>query len=430
MAVRNLVFLACLLTAVVAAAQSAPDQLAESNSPITPIAIVANGGGDVNQTWGRPRVLQSFDDTKVLMYAQGLPDLSVAVKHDQIWLFRNPNTPTGWSTEYTLNPKVRILPAPAATAGGTAPGMNLDANYAHQWPYKMHGRYYMVAQEAVGDPASANFKFFLLGKSTDGVNWTWRRWMRVREGTSIDQITWKDFVLNGQTWNYGFMSGTKPGAIGIGAIRFRQDNLAGGDWAFDFSSASTALTVWSNNAWVTVPTCASLGDTSGYDFCMYKDKLCGTPGATCPTTPVDKRIDPDYFLSGRHPSFHRLARHANKLELWNHSSNANTSCGCQDGLSANNNTFTYRQITPPASLSTSPVTLIGTGKEVAEDTPKIRCMPAGYRQSRITPFRLEWTLDMLYSRTGDDKTNPAGTACFSWGWAYIVRTRLEVAGTP
>lgn len=414
-----------LLFAAGAAAQVVPDKLVESNSPLVDIAVIADGGTDVNQTWGRPRVLQSYDGTQVLLYAQGLPDLTAAALRDQIWLFRNENDPTGWSTEYDLFPKVRILPSPSGI------GSDTTKNYAHQWPYKAHGRYYMIAQEAANPPNSATFKFYLLGKSADGVNWTWRRFMRVREGMSLDQIAWKDIVIGGTTYNYGFMSGTRENGLGIGAIRFKQD-LTTNEWGYDTSSTSTALAVWTDStspaSWVTVPTCASVGDTSGYDFCMYKAPLCGVAGGSCA---ADKKIDPQFFLGGRHPSLHRLARHNNKYELWNHSTTPDLGCGCEDSSDPNlenNNTFTYRQFTPPASLTQDPATTLGAGQEVGQDAPAIRCMPASQRQSRITPFRLEWTLDMLYSRTADNKQNPF--QCSTTGWAYIVRTRLEKEGTP
>lgn len=148
MAVRKFIVLAVLFVSIDVRAQSAPDQLIESNFPITDIAtIVSNGTGIAqDQTWGRPRALQSYDGSTVLLYAQGLPDL-ILPKHDEVWLFRNANTPTGWSTEFkdtATYPRVRILPKPS----GSGIGSNVDMNYAHHWPYKMYGRYYMVAQEA------------------------------------------------------------------------------------------------------------------------------------------------------------------------------------------------------------------------------------------------------------------------------------------
>lgn len=422
MKLRTLLFVASLLSAAIAAAQSAPDQLNEGNWPITPIAIIVNGGGDVGETWGRPRALQSYDGSVVLLYAQGLPDLSANPKHDQIWLFRNPNNSTGWSTEYNAYPKVRILPGPP----GSGVGSDASRNYAHHWPYKMHGRYYMVAQE-VGDPSADNFRLYLLGKSSDGINWTWRRFLHVREGISLDQLAWKDISIGGVTYNYGFVAGV-VGGIGIGAIRFRQDGAAGGEWGYDFGSTSTALAIWSGGTWVTVPTCASIGDTSGYDFCMYRQPSCGQVGGLCPN---DKKIDPQLFLQGRHPSLHRLARHNNKYELWNHGTRSpDTNCGCEDTTNPtleNANTLQYRQVFPPTTLTQDPATTVGPVKEVGMDSPAIRCMPSDQRQSRNTPFRLEWTLDMLYSRTGDNKTNPFN--CTQPGWHYIVRTRLET-GTP
>lgn len=426
MALRRLIVLAVLLLSIRAHAQSVPDQLAESNSPITDVAIiVSNGTGDVtdNQTWGRPRALLTYNLATVLLYAQGLPEL-INPKHDEVWLFRNPNTPTGYSTEYTGAAPVRILPAVSGI------GSNVDMNYAHHWPYKMHGRYYMVAQEAA-DPSNDNFHFYLLGKSTDGINWTWRRWLHVREGITLDQLAWKDISIGGTTYNYGFVSGL-VGPIGLSAIRFKQDGTAGGDWAFDTSSGSTALAIWSNNSWVTVPTCASIGDTSGYDFCMYRQPSCGQVGGACPD---DKKIDPQIFLTnGRHPSLHRLEKHGNKYELWYHSTLATTgTCGYEDpdDPTLNNaNTFTYRQFTPPTTLTQDPATTVGPALFLKQEAVgPIRCMPARYRSSRATPFRLEWTFDMLYSRTGDSESDPFSTTTYD-PHHYIVRTRLEKEGTP
>jgi hypothetical protein len=414
-----------LLLSTAAGAQVAPSQLAESNASPA-IVTVADGGADVNQTWGRPRVLQSFDGLRVLMYAQGLPNLNANPLLDQIWLFRNENDAGGWSSVYNSEAKVRILPTPnpSPTLPANTPGLATTHNYPHHWPYKLHGRYYMVVQDIDGAPTADNFRFFLLGYSNDGVNWTWRRFLRVRVGMSLDQIAWKDMIIEGTRYNYGFVSGTKDGGgIGTTAIRFKQDATTGGAWAFDATSNNT-LAIWSGGAWASVPTCASIGDNSGYDFCLYKDAACATSDVNCP---LSARIDPDWVIPAmRHPSLHRLSKHNNAYELWNHATVADEGCGCEDGAATeNNNTFAYRRFTPPTTLAQNPATTLdSTVRYVRQDVPRARCMPASYRQARITPFRLEWTADLLYSRTGDAKgSNP--DLCSTTGWGYIVRTRLE-----
>lgn len=295
----------------------------------------------------------------------------------------------------------------------------------------------MVAQEAA-DPSNDNFHFYLMGKSADGINnWTFRRFLRVREGITLDQIAWKDISIGGVTYNYGFVSGISNG-IGITAIRLRQDGASGGEWAYDTSATSTALAIWTASGWVTVPTCASIGDNSGYDFCMYRDPICATSADLCPAS---AKIDPYMlFLNGRHPSLHRLEKHNGKYELWYHSARSRPAnkptCGYEDPVDPtidNANSFVYREFTPPTTttgLAANPATLLGPefvlGEELV-DADRIRCMPAMYRQARNTPFRLEWTFDMLYSRTKDDKSAPmVGTPV---GYPYIVRTRLEVLGS-
>ena len=407
---RPWVRIAITLIAFNAFGQTAPDQLAESNAASPKIVTIADGA---SQTWGRPRVLQSFDGTQVLLYAQGLPNTGANPLYDQIWLFRNENDATGWNSKYDAAPAVRILPSTSGSGVGSA----LDHNYPHHWPYKLFGRYYMIVQDIAGAPTAENFRYYIFGKSNDGVNWQWRKFLKVRAGHSLDQITWKDITIGGQTYNYGFVSGTKEGQIGTGAIRFQQTNGAC-DWCF----GNNALSVYSGGAWVTAPTCASIGDNSGYDFCLYRNPACETSAANCP---AGDRIDVDFFLPGvRHPSLHRLSKFNNKYELWNHSTNTSPSCGCDDGLTPeNNNTFSYRTFTPPTSLTTNPATLLGTPKELVQDTPTaVRCMPANSRQSRITPFRLEWTTDVLYSRTSD---NPSSPFICPTVWGYIVRTKLK-----
>jgi hypothetical protein len=427
MALRKLTLLSLVLLSLYASGQAVPSQLVESNSPATPVATILDNStiddGAEDQSWGRPRALQTYDLSTVLLYAQGLPEL-VAPKHDEVWLFTNPNTPTGWSTKYS---KVkRILPASSGTVGADP-----NLNYAHHWPYKLHNRYYMLAQEA-GDPSASNFRYYLLGKSSDGINWTWRRFLQIRQGLSLDQVAWKDISIGGVTYNYGFVSGLS-GVGGLGAIRFRQDGAAGGEWAYDASPTSTALAIWTAGGWVTVPTCASIGDGSGYDFCMYRQPSCGIKDAPCPDT---AKIDPQMFVTnGRHPSLHRLERHNNKYELWYHSTQtrpANDPCGPEDATDPtldNANTLTYRQFTPPTTLTQNPATTLGPELILGdEDVNPIRCMPSMYRQSRNTPFRLEWTLDMLYSRTRDHENDPKGGTPETN--AYIVRTRMEVYGSP
>jgi len=400
-------------------AQTAPDQLAESSAASPQIAVVADGNMIPNgkpQTWGRPRVLQAFGGTEVLLYAQGLPDTTASVLYDQIWLFRNENDAGGWSSKYDLGTPVRILPSPSGSALGSAP----DHNYPHHWPYKLFGRYYMIVQDIAGAPTAENFRYYIFGKSNDGITWTWRKFLKVRAGASLDQITWKDITIGGQVYNYGFVSGTKEGSFGTGAIRFQQTNDGTCDWCF----GNNALAIYSSAAWVTAPTCASIGDASGYDFCLYRDPVCETSAASCP---ANKRIDLDFILSGvRHPSLHRLSKFNNRYELWSQATHApDLGCGCEDGTTPdteNNNTFAYRTFTPPTSLTTDPSTLLGTPKELAQDSPAVRCMPASARQSRITPFRLEWTTDTLYSRTSDNPSNPF--ICPNV-WGYLVRTKLK-----
>ena len=427
MALRKLALLSLMLLSLHAFGQAVPSQLVESNFPTVDIAILAdNNIGGVPQTWGRPRALQTYDAATVLLYAQGLPELNAPLP-DEVWLFTNPNTPTGWSTAYTR--VKRILP----TTSGV--GSDVNMNYAHHWPYKMHNRYYMVAQEAA-TPSTENFHFYLMGKSADGINnWTFRKFFRTREGITLDQLAWKEVSIGGVTYNYGFVSGISN-ITGISAIRLRQDASAGGEWAYDTSATSTALAVWTASGWVNVPTCASIGDSSGYDFCMYRNPICATSAENCPAS---AKIDPYMFINNaRHPSLHRLERHNGTYELWYHSTQPRPAskpvCGPEDATNPtldNANAFVYHQFTPPTSLTQDPATLVGPAFVLGEepvDADRIRCMPAMYRQSRDTPFRLEWTLDMLYSRTKDNKTAPmTGTPV---GYPYIVRTRLEVLGSP
>lgn len=151
--------------------------------------------------------------------------------------------------------------------------------------------------------------------------------------------------------------------------------------------------------------------------------------------PSDKKIDPQIIINGgRHPSLHRLEKHGNKLELWYHAPTPipaeNANCGYEDPDQPgtdNANGFRYHLITAPQSLTQNPATTVGAQKTLGQEKwgdgeGPIRCMPARYRQSRNTPFRLEWTFDFLYSRTGDPEGNAFGGPPEHH---YIVRTRME-----
>ncbi len=433
-----------LLASAPLCAQHAPDQIIEITGTV-PIGIVKNNQSQTHH-WGASRVLQAdvaapfgvLDSAdRVYMYSTGV-DLTLpsCSRRDQLWLFQNPNTRNGWSTEYSLAQPTRILPKPDASCTGCAPGSTSsncigctawgDYLYNASWPYRWNGKFYVVVSASPplnpNPNCLTNDRFFqtLLGVSTDGINWTFRRFLKAPSnaqglGQSFAGVTWKEIAIQGTNYHWGFSFGKNDitGLRGLGGVRFRHvaSPCSNSPWCFP---AQGALEVWSSGQWVTVPSCSSIGDTSGYDYCLY----------TNPGDPVGSRIQIDTITGqGYFPSLHRLQRFANALELWTHElAPAKPNC-CQVNNDLGVTILQYQQVFAPTALSQSPQSTLGPRLTLAEGNPAVRCQPGGNAQSRFAPFRLEWTFDMIYSRTTDNSANPFVCPRETH---YVVRTLLGI----
>lgn len=381
-------------------AQSAPSQLTERNDVAVPLSAVIPH--TPNEGYGGPRVIRvdyngdgMLDSSdRVFMYVTGIEDFSATEKHDKIFLFQNENTFGGWNNEYDLAPRTTILPK----SGSGCIGCETDVNYANQWPYKRDGKVWMVA--GLGR-ALNSFTEYLIGESTDGIDFTWEKWLKGPSDWLIGRLGWQEVEIGGGKYYYGFAdmrdNRTNPRnpPWGIGALRYDQQNQI--------------LEVLVNRVWTRLDPC---NDGSGFRFCLKKN------GAW---------VYPDFEVSlagAPHTSFHRLSRHAGKLELWYTKATQKTGCGYDDGLGNWQNVFAYRTVAEPTSLSDVPS--LGTEKLLLEEiTNPVRCNPASYQHSRKTPFRLDWTLDLFYSRSWDDPSDPFGPNT-TGPEGYIVRTRLDV----
>jgi hypothetical protein len=228
-------------------------------------------------------------------------------------------------------------------------------------------------------------------------------------------VAWKEIPIQGTNyhWGFSFRANDITGLRGLGGIRFRHvaSPCANSPWCFPTQGA---LEVYSGGSWVVVPTCSSIGDNSGYDYCLY----------TNPADPVGSRIEIDTITNqGYFPSLHQLQRFGNAYELWTHEvAPAKPGC-CQTNQSLGTTILQYQQVFPPTSLTQSPQSTLGPRFTLGESSPAVRCQPGGNAQSRFAPFRLEWTFDMLYSRTTDNSVDPM--ACPRENH-YVVRTLLGI----
>lgn len=386
-----------------ASAQSAPDQLTERNDVTVPLVAVLPHVS--NQGYGGPRVIQVdynhngvIDSSdRVFMYVTGVEDFSASEIHDKVFLFQSENTYDGWNSAYDLAPRVTILPK----SGSGCIGCDTNVNYGQQWVYKWGSTIYMLA--GVGEGEVNQWPKILLGSSSDGINFQWERWLKASNDWSLLRPAWVQVQISGATYFYGFIDLTDrvSGAVGLGALRYDPVNQR--------------LWFVVDGAWVQIPTCSSVGDNSGYRFCLF----------TGASDPEGTRIDPDILVSpDRHPSFHKLTRLGGKLELWASTTATDHSCGYQDGQQRWQNAFSYRTVQAPTSLTQMPI--LGTRLILQQETSNpVRCNPASYRHSRKTPFRLDWTLDLFYSRSWDDPADPFGSNT-TGPEGYIVRTRLGV----
>lgn len=404
---RNTLLIAVVLTAIgsTAWAQSAPDQLTERNDVTVPLSAVLPH--TPNEGYGGPRVLRvdynndgKLDSSdRVFMYVTGVEDFSAQTIHDKIFLFQNENTFGGWNNAYDLAPRTTILPK----SGTGCVGCDTNVNYGQQWVYEWNDSIYMLA--GVGEGAAHQWPKILLGTSSDGINFQWERWLKASNDWSLLRPAWVEVQISGGTYFYGFidLKDRANGPFGLGALRYDPVNQR--------------LWFVVNGGWDEIPTCASVGDTSGFRFCLFNSA----------SDPEGTSIDPDLVVPGdRHPGFHKLSRHGGKLELW--ASRAapavDENCPPDDGLSNWQNAFSYREVSPPANLTEPPV--LGTKLILKQElTNPVRCNPASYQHSRKTPFRLDWTIDLFYSRSWDDPNDPFGPNT-TGPEGYIVRTRLGV----
>lgn len=412
-------------------AQHAPQQLFERTATVS-IGVVKTNDNQTHN-WGGARVLQAdvaapfgvLDAAdRVYMYVTGVNLLAdPCTRRDELWLYQNLNTRQEWSSVYNEAPPVRILPKPDAQCTGCT-GLGCvgckswgDYLYGTHWPYKWNGKYYMVVSASSPNATACvtNSDFFqvLLGVSNDGITWTFRPFIKTSPEQALPSITWKEVAIGGTPYHWGFTNPDNllPGQRGLGGIRFKHvaSPCSNSPWCF---SSSGALEVWSTGQWVSVPSCQSIGDTSGYDYCLY----------TNPANPGGSRINLDFIPGeGQSVSLHRLAQHGGIYELWTHGEASPKPNCCQVNGNAAAMQLRYRQVFPPTTLTQTLQSTLGPILNLQEGAVAVRCQPGGQAQSRYSPFRLEWAADMLYSRTTDNSTNPFVCPRETH---YVVRTFL------
>jgi hypothetical protein len=227
------------------------------------------GDGTLTTAYYAPAFTYSPDNTWAYLYVQGDHNTLDPSEHDSVYLYRNPNTWTGLTTQYSY--VKRLLP----DAAQGHPGSYF---YGHPSVARADGKYYLSAVKA---PDDATFHQQLWGVSPDGQTFTWYpllHWKNA-DGTTrtnadkIPGISVQPVTIGGVNYFWGFSElWLSNGAIGVGAIRIRRANNAkgfdlvelrsGGIWravsadgSFSFTpdvlwvGATQPKLVWQNNAW-------------------------------------------------------------------------------------------------------------------------------------------------------------------------------------
>ncbi len=302
----------------------------------------------------------AFFGSYVFLFVQGDADLMDQSLYDQILMFQKPNSWESLVTPYT-NPTL-ILGDSQFHYGG--PSVFADV-----------GRLFMTVSKSPGTDAN-NFVETLLGRSFDGSNWSWSTLFLDPTGFDIPALSLKYASINGQNYWWGVAWVKFPG--GGGGLTAMRVHLAqhGADAVPDY------IEVISGGAW----------------------RQFGV-GSAIPFTP-------DVLAYGSSPKLKEIDGH---WEVW-YSTDWSywPTCGCVIGGTGPHYGagIGYRTLTTDYDF--------GPEQYVWSS---IRCMPASYSYSRITPDRIEGT-PLLYSGSNDPL--PWREQCFdNFVGEYIVVTSLQ-----
>jgi hypothetical protein len=408
----SLLAVAVFLVAVSSSAQVDPNATAVNTlyeqGPIgTVVTHIADKG------FGTPRVLQS--GTMVRLYTGGVDDFEPTSTglpvHDKIFQWENPNTWAGWNSPYSF---VGVVVPKGNCTGSSPSACRTDHNYSMNWAWQSNNKVYLLA----GTGSVLNeWPEVLLGESTDGgITFNWTDFLKTSNGVHFVKLTWQPITIGTTQYLYGYADfkyhpeerSDGRGDYGIGAIRFKPSTSLSAPFLID---ATATMEVWAGataGGWKPVPRCGS-----GFTFCLTVDPLIAIPGE-------------------RFPSLYKMTRYGNALELWtmvDASSQSELTCPiCPLETNLRQNAFGYRAVNDPATTSSDPFSLFSTPRRLLKQrvSAPLRCTPGNYSHSRKHPTRLEWTLNLLYSRTFDkpgvlNVCPPDGRVDGSEGWIVVTQ---------
>lgn len=337
-----------------------------------------------------PTAAFSVDSTKFFLYVQG--DINVcdpAPPHDSIYLYIKPNTWNGLTSQEMSPGETRrtLLPIP------TDP---LDTYYYGNpavFTATVGGvqKYFMTTHRS---PDAVDFDIILWGKSNDGITWTFSQLCQYK-GTDnpnfqISGMSLRPVTIGTTNYYAGFADIKRTdGGIGIAAVRLRRNDTdpRGYDLVQFYTSSGWASTL------------------SNGDFSFE------------PTLRWSAAIEP------------KLQSISGQWQLWV-SLVGNTAQDCDSCIATDDNgwgdRFSYAQVTFGSDPNLAPT--IGTHYSVLPTSPRVRCLPGNYTNSRIYPVRIEGS-DLLYSASNDDELEVKGCTSSNPTVITFLRTDAITVGS-
>jgi hypothetical protein len=295
---------------------------------------------NANNAFYGPSLTVSPDGTQIYLFIQ-----AAFPNPDHIRLYTNPNNHDGYRSQFTLNSI--ILSDPNNFLGGPS-------------VFQYGSKYYMTISRS---PDANIFHELDWLTSTDGIHWTTYPFLLSTNSQQIPAVSLQYAVINGTPYFWGLMgftAGPPQHASGLGAVRAHV-NLAD-PRGYDY------IEIFSAGAW----TRANADGTFAFN----------------PQNLWLSASDPKLFWNGTY------------WEIWANVPGPRVRCGCTNASSQNptgfGDRFFYRAV--DTNLLLGPVQAVGQ-----DPLSPVRCLPAGYDNSRTEPLPLfdrEGIL-LLYSATND-----------------------------
>jgi hypothetical protein len=312
---------------------------------------------NANNAYYSPSVTTNPDGSQIYLYIQ-----EAFPGHDHISLYTNPNNLDGYRSQFSFNSI--LLSDPNNFLGGPS-------------VFQYNGTYYLTISRS---PDAKIFHELDWLTSIDGVHWTTYPFLLSTNSQQIPTVSLQPVVINGTAYFWGFMgftAGPPQHASGLGAVRAH----------------------------------VNLSDPRGYDYIEIFSLGAWTRVNADGTFAFNPQ---NLWLSASDP---KLFFNGNSWEIWANVPGPRVLCGCTNSSSQSptgfGDRFFYRAV--DTNLLLGPVQAV-----VQDPLAPVRCLPAGYDNSRTEPLPLfdGQGIELLYSATNDQ-------ACRSdFLGQYTVMTRV------